>query len=262
MTNGIEVVSEGPARMSGVPDDVTKIDYMSDVDGTRDWALAWPDESTDMWLVCLHGHGSTGDQLYTRSDIRDARLPEFRRKRLSILTPNLRGNSWMGPSAAADLHSLLEYCRNRFGARRFVFFSGSMGGTGNLIYSILHPEDVHAAVALGAATDIASYYEWCSEGPLPVHEEIADAIRNGYGGKPDELPAVFKRHSTLDNCERLSMPVFLVHGSADGLMPVSQARALSEKLKNRSNFIYEEIPDGNHDAPLSHTHALERVLSL
>ena len=67
----------------------------------------------------------------------------------------------MSPAAASDLHALLRFVRSEYGARAFLFFSGSMGGTSNLIYSVLHPADVQAAGALCPAVDLASYYAWC-----------------------------------------------------------------------------------------------------
>lgn len=39
-------------------------------DGFADWALARLPESGADWVVCIHGHGSNGDQLYVREDIK------------------------------------------------------------------------------------------------------------------------------------------------------------------------------------------------
>ncbi|MHC4873967.1 MAG: hypothetical protein ACYTFY_19125, partial [Planctomycetota bacterium] len=45
-----------------------RLDYKSKIDGAADWAFVEPSESKT-WMICLHGHGSHGDQLYTRQDI-------------------------------------------------------------------------------------------------------------------------------------------------------------------------------------------------
>ena len=54
------------------PSGISKLTYRSPVDGLEDWALLWPGTRAGAWLVFLHGHGSQGDQLFTRADIRDA----------------------------------------------------------------------------------------------------------------------------------------------------------------------------------------------
>jgi pimeloyl-ACP methyl ester carboxylesterase len=244
------VTGVAPARQAGVPDGVVRVEYASAVDGARDWALLWPPKRDATWVVMVHGHGSHGDQLYTRPDIRDAWLPEFRRAGAGLLTPNLRDNAWMSPAAAADLRDLLAHARKVYGAKRFVFASGSMGGTSNLIYAALHPEDVAAVVALCPATDLASYYTWCREADEGVRKEIADAIRRAYGGDPRQRAAVYATHSALKHAERLTMPVFMAHGSTDAVIPVSQSRRLAGAMAEARDFVYVEVPDGDHDSPL------------
>lgn len=245
-----------------IPRNVARIDYRSDQDGCEDWALALPPEHGDTWIVCLHGHGSHGDQLYTRPDIRDHWLPEFRKYGCGVLTPNLRGNAWMAPAAAFDLHTLLNRVRHDYAARHFIFASGSMGGTGNLIYAVLYPQDVAAAVALGAATDLATYHDWCRHENAGVVKEIADAIESAYGGAPAEVPDLYREHSTRRQSGVLTMPVYLVHGGDDVIIPVSEARALAEGMAAARTFVYHEIPGGNHDAPLwQMPQALEWVMT-
>ena len=42
------------------PDGLKRIDYVSGVDGRSDWALVLPGKEPT-WIVCIHGHGSTGN---------------------------------------------------------------------------------------------------------------------------------------------------------------------------------------------------------
>ena len=240
-----------PAGVAGVPAGVQRLDYESGADGRRDWALAWaPPGASRRWLVMVHGHGSHGDQLYVRADIREAWLGRFRELGFGLLTPNLRDNAWMSPAAVADLHALLARVRDEWRAESFVFFSGSMGGTSNLIYAACHPEDVAAAVALGAATDIGAYRQWCRGRRPPVVEAIGDAIEAAYGGPPERVPAPYAAHRVLGGGVRLSMPVLLAHGELDALMPVEQARALADEMSGAAGFRYIEVAGGQHDAPL------------
>ena len=79
-----------------------KISYASSADGLEDWYMFCNAGRGTDCFVYLHGHGSTGDQLFTRQDIR-VNLPLIEQKNLSIIAPNLRGNAWMCPAAVADL---------------------------------------------------------------------------------------------------------------------------------------------------------------
>lgn len=242
------------------PVGIKRLEYDSGVDGVRDWGLLLPGRRRALWIVVLHGHGARGDQLYTRKDIRETWLPEFLNTGAGILTLNLRGNAWMSPAAAADLHDVLNYVRAEQGMQKAVFCSGSMGGTSNLIYGVLHPDDVAGIVARGAASDLASYCKWCRTQTRAILKEIADAICAAYGAAPEQAPDMFARHSALVNAARLRMSVYLAHGGADATIPVAQSRALAEKLSGKADFRYHEIPGGNHDAPLHDMQGLRFVL--
>lgn len=232
-----------------------RLDFKSDIDKAADFAIVRPPEKDwgdgGTWAVVLHGHGSTGTQLFTREDIRRDWLPELKRRKLGIICPNIRGNSWMCPEAAEDLHALLDYTRRHFKAKRFILLGGSMGGTSCLIYSTLHPEDVSACVALCPATDLPGYLALCKKHPGGAQKEIAAAIEKAYKGDA----ALMERHSALKHADKLTMPLFVVHGSADPLIPVEQSRALEAKMDGVKSFKYLEIP-GGHDAPLDKRHSL------
>ena len=243
------------------PEGMRRLDYASGYDGFHDWALLLPGQNRHLWIIVIHGHGSVGDQLYTRKDIREKWLPVFLNSSAGILTVNLRGNSWMGPAAAEDMHALIGFLRDEYGMQKSIFCSGSMGGTGNLIYGALYPRDVQGIIARGAASDPATYCRWCRrQQNRPVLHEIAAAIENAYGGTPDEVPDIYRRHSALQNAKRLAMPVYLSHGGADTVIPVEQSRFLAEKLKHNRRFFYREIPGGGHDAPLYETESFGRIL--
>ena len=253
-----------------------RLTYASPVDGASDWAMLLPPGAgdptagdaaepvddqplwktgeaslrqarTQTWIINLHGHGSTGSQLYTRQDVRQRWLPRFMRDGYGILSPNLRGNAWMNPKAVADLHALISHLRTKQHARRFILVSGSMGGTGSLIYAALHPEHIDAVVAMCPATDLPSYYQWCAQNlDRPIIAQIHDAIAQGYA-RDESLMA---KHSALAQHDKLTMPIFIAHGDADKAIPVRQAMALNMLMKDRPGFEYVQLPGGNHDDPL------------
>jgi dipeptidyl aminopeptidase/acylaminoacyl peptidase len=231
------------------------VDYRSGVDGQSDWALHLPPRSVNTWVVVFHGHGSGGDQLYVRADAREFWLNPLRNAGAGIITPNLRGNSWMSPPAVQDLHDLLTWFAKRHQASRFVFASGSMGGTSNLIYATFHPEDCAAVAVWGAAPDLAGYVKWGMRYARGIQREIAEAIVNAYGGTAEQVPDLYRRHSPLLHTDRLIMPLYLSHGEKDALMPVAPMRELAARLVGRETVTWVEIPAGDHDSPAFQTRA-------
>ena len=229
-----------------VPRGLLRLDY--DSPGCplgRDWALVCPTATAGLGVVVIHGHGSTGDQLYTRPDLKH-NAGFLRSLGLGILTPNLRGNAWMAPPAGQDLAELITFAKTTYGWRKVILASGSMGGTSNLIFAAQHPELADAVVANSPATDLARYAAWCAERPLSICQQIADAIMTAY----HRDAALLARHSACALADRLTMPVWLRHGDADPIIPVSESRALASCLANKADFSYREIPDGGHDAAM------------
>ena len=250
-------IAAQPALQPDLPEGTWRLSYQSLVDGARDWALFRPGLPGAPWVVALHGHGSTGDQLFTRADIRDQWLAHYLNRGLGVFSPHLRGNSWMSPAAAADLHQALVWLRREHGARRLLFFSGSMGGTANLIYAALHPEQVSAVAALCPATDLTTYWHWCRRQPTAIVAEIAAAIAQAYGGSPVDCPARYAAHSARAQAAALTMPVLVAHGTADALIPVSESRQLAACLAGSPGLVYRELEGGDHEAPLHQAGALE-----
>lgn len=245
-----KITSVEPATKITTPN-VKRVTYTSAVDGISDWAMIKQNDGENgrTWVVHIHGHGSTGDQPFTRADIRDLWLPCYFGHGLSLLSVNLRGNAWMNPAAATDLCDLLQHLKQGHKARRIILASGSMGGTSNVIFAALHPQMIDAAIALCPATDISSYHDWCLANPTaPVIEMIRLAIESNYSGDKN----VMTHHSAVLHADRLTMPLYVVHGAEDKVIPVSEARNLAAKMSGRDNFYCEEIAGGDHEIPLRH----------
>jgi pimeloyl-ACP methyl ester carboxylesterase len=229
------------------------MDYVSEHDGMADWALMLCNGRPRTWTVFLHGHGSSGDQLFTREDLRQVWLPALENANVGILCPNLRGNAWMSPGAAADLRDLLTRLRKRHGATRIALIGGSMGGASALAFAAMHPRDIDGVIALCPATDMADYWRWlghnhCGNATLT---EIIGAIESHYGSTPDDNPPLFEQRSAVAQHARLNMPILITHGDNDQTIPVSQSRTLVATMKDQPNLHYVELLGGNHDEPLA-----------
>ena len=212
-----------------------------------DWYLVRDGGAGRPCFVFLHGHGSGGDQLLARADIREGWTAFLVRHGFSVISPNLGGNSWMSPAAAADLDAILRREKELLRWDRLFVVGGSMGGSGALVFSRLHPELVDGVAALGAAPDPASYMDWLADGTLPVHADILAALRQAY---PDG--GLARAHSAVAGADALrGKPVVLIHAADDAVMPVAGARALAKRFADDPAFLYEELPSGGHDAPLA-----------
>ena len=164
--NRLPMSSLCPQGLRPVPElapGALRLDYLRSGDAAQDYAVLVPpaDTATQTWVVVIHGHGSHGDQLFVREDIRTHWLPDFLRHGFGILSPNLRDNAWLSPLAVADLDALLDYCRAEYGARQFIFYGGSMGGTSALCYAALRPANVAALAVLGGVCDLPDYVGFC-----------------------------------------------------------------------------------------------------
>ena len=221
-------------------------DFVSRRDGCSDWYLVRRGKADAPCVIMLHGHGSNGDQLIKRQDKIQYQTKYLVEADCGIISPNLRGNSWMSPAAEEDLCMILEQERPVLKWSRLFFIAGSMGGTGALIFAMHHPELLDGIGILGAATDLETYTAWLAQQDLPVlHDDILTAIRLAFPSD-DAL----RENSAIRHPERFTMPVFYYHGGADQIIPTIQARSFAEVMKNHPDFLYRELPGGNHDSPI------------
>ena len=224
--------------------DFKRIDFTSRIDGKQDWMMVHDAGPSSDTILSLHGHGSHGDQLLVRADM-SMHIPLMESFGLSVISPNYRDNSWMSVPAVADLADFLAEWKSAHPGRRIFIVSGSMGGTGALIFAMRHPELIDGVGALGAATDLRRYAAWCRNFPEHfVIPEIGQAIEAAYTGDEYEL------HNVCLHADRLTMPVLYYHGDQDQLIPTSEALALAEIMKGRPNFTLTLTP-GGHDSPLA-----------
>jgi pimeloyl-ACP methyl ester carboxylesterase len=249
----IQIESTMPVSYEGVGLSVEKIAFRSALDGQMDWAVVSPPSKGNTWVVFLHGHGSFGDQLFIRQDIKTQWLPHIQKHGLGILAANTRGNAWMNPAAAHDLAGLIGWLKQTRAADKIVLIGGSMGGSSALCFAGLYPELVDGVVSLCPATDLAGYLPWCDKyaSEKPVLGQIAQTIRERYAGGPEANPDVYRKHSAVLNAKKMRMPVTVVQAEGDMTIPVQQARDFAQQLSGRMTFRYLELPGGHHDSALA-----------
>ena len=236
-------------RGAAYPAGTQRITYRSAVDGVEDWALFLPGDPAKNTIVYLHGSFSYADQIFTRQDVREFWLTRIQAGRHPLLSVNLRGTAYMSPAATADLTDLLRYCYDERGCRRFVLLGGSGGASSAMAYAVLHPEKLHGVIAMGMC-DLPARLDFARRSANPVLQKLAATVFAAYGGTPEEKPELYAARSVLAHTDRLTMPVILTMGENDQLIPAAEARKLAAAMKGRSNFVYHEVPRGDHDAAL------------
>jgi pimeloyl-ACP methyl ester carboxylesterase len=245
----ITVTSATPMRGAEYPAETTRITFTSAFDGAEDWALFLPGNPSKNTVVYLHGSFSYADQIFTRKDIRKFWLSRIQEGGHSLLSVNTRGTSYMSPAATADLTGLLDHCRDKLGCKRFVLLGGSGGASSAMVYAVLHPEKIHGVVAMGMC-DIVARLEFARKSDQPVLQKLVQTVFAAYGGSPAEKPELYRSRSVLANADKLTIPVVLTMGENDPLIPVAETRKIAAAMKGKKNFVYHEVPKGDHDAAL------------
>jgi pimeloyl-ACP methyl ester carboxylesterase len=202
------------------------------------------DNDPPFLVVYLHGALSHQEQGMT-AGIYDNFFGRWwswlKERNVRYVCPEYRGNSWMGPAAEADIVELIRLMRERYRPIQVILTGGSMGGTSALIFASRHPELLDGALALCPATDTSEMFP-----------HFADHFLQSYGGPPDKIPDVYRERSSRYHADMLvKLPLVIVHGSADALIPIHHARLLVEQLQARNARLqYIELKDGGHDSPV------------
>lgn len=205
-------------------------------------------------LVYLHGHYGDEYQGMTVGTYDDAfgRLrDECARRNWVYVCPWYGGNTWMGPIAEQGVADLIGVLRERYPGRPVYLCGGSMGGSSTLVFATRRPDLIDGAIAVCPAGDVEAYYRYVSESQDPTLQNIAAAIRIHYTADGHILADELAARSALRNAERLTMPLYLIHGAQDTVIPVDGVRGLAARLKDLGRpVLYHELPDGAHDTPV------------
>jgi len=105
------------------------------------------------------------------------------------------------------------------------------------------PAAMRAAVLIGLPRDIGylfeSYVYAMALSPAVV-ARLRTLFRQRYGGEPED-------YSARELAARIHLPVLLVHGGADELVPAAQAYEIAEQLSHGTVMVVEGL---RHSAPL------------
>lgn len=189
-------------------------------------------------LIALHGHGSDRWQFAkdNRDECRAARDFAIQRRMLFV-SPDYRARtSWMGPAAESDMVQLIEILKEDQRVQSVYLCGGSMGGTGALTFSALHPELIQGTASMNGTANLLEF------------QNFPEAITESYGGTKKAVPEEYKKRSAEYWPERLTMPLGLTTGGKDTAVPPQSVQRLAGILKQLERpvlLIHRE--EGGHE---------------
>lgn len=232
--------------------------FISKLDGSEQrYALILPEgfdaKRPHTLLVALHGHGSDRWQFATadRDECRAAR--DFAAKhRMILVSPDYRAKtSWMGPAAEADMLQMLDELGARFRIGKTILCGGSMGGTGALTFTALHPGRVQGVVALNGTANLVEF------------AGFPEALAASFGGTKAQKPDEYRKRSAEFAAKCFTMPAAFTTGAKDRVVLPDSVLRLAEKLQRQGTpalLIHRE--DGGHATNYADTlAALEFVVT-
>lgn len=204
-------------------------------------------------MIALHGHGSDRWQFATqaRDECRAARDVAAAHS-MGFVCPDYRAKtSWMGPAAEADLVQIIGLLKKQFQLKRLVLCGGSMGGTGALTFTALHPQLVDGVVSLNGTANLQEF------------DGFQEAISESFGGSKSQAADQYRLRSAELSPEQFTMPLAATTGGKDDVVPPeSVLRLLKCVARENSNVLSIHRPDEGHSTNYEDTRqALEFVIS-
>lgn len=145
---------------------------------------------------------------------------------------------WGGPALADCLAALdAAIAGGSIAERRLGVAGGSYGGY-MTTWAISHTRRFSAAVAMRAATNLESLWGTSEVGRLLLYE---------LGGRPVDIPDVYRRNSSLTYADAVTAPLLLIHGERDYRCPIEQAEQFYAALKLRGHQVeLLRMPEADH----------------
>ncbi|GAA2797446.1 alpha/beta hydrolase family protein [Crossiella cryophila] len=243
-----DVFDGDPKQAHGL--DFTEVPIASELGPMPAW-LVRPDSAGDtgVWAVQVHGRGASRDEtLRVIPTIRKLGLTNlsitYRNDKGAPISPD--GLYHLGDTEWRDAEAAVRFAVQS-GARRVVLFGYSMGGA--IIGQFLARSELAgqvAAVVLDAPVlSWQKTLDWqAGERGLPKFlTPIATTVSSWRSGID------FDRMELIEHPPARKPPTLLIHGSADGTVPVQASRDLAEQSRRLAWPVeYVEIPGADHVA--------------
>ncbi len=184
-------------------------------------------------LVLIHGGGWMGgdkSEFAAAIPALQEKLPQYAIFNINYRLANQLTNHF--PTQENDVQAALQFITGKAGeyqtSKEVVLLGASAGAHLALLQAYKHTDPVvpRAIISFFGPTDMAEIYNRQSNAYYKMGLQLL------IGGTPDTKPAVFKQASPINFVSKQSPPTLLLHGGADGLVPLSHSKELKKKLES------------------------------
>lgn len=172
-----------------------------------------------------------------------------------LAAPQMTGGRTASLERQADIINLVDYMVSNYAvdSRRIYLLGKSMGGANAAVIAAKYPDRFAAIVAEQGPVDLAEWYKYCNV-PGQQRKQYADALYAEIGGAPynGDYPTAYlfeyQRRSAYQMVQNLKhVPLLIIHGTADVIVPVNFSRQFYDALRFHSTdeAEYHEY-DGEH----------------
>jgi dipeptidyl aminopeptidase/acylaminoacyl peptidase len=174
---------------------------------------------------------------------------------VSILFPNVRGSSGFGKTFLAkdngflredsvkDIGALLDWIAQQpeLDKDRVMIMGGSYGGYMTLATAYHFADRIKCSVDIVGISNFNTFLK-------NTEEYRRDLRRVEYGDERiPEMAAFFDKMAPLNNIDKIKKPMFIIQGTNDPRVPVTEATQMRDKLKSQGNTVwYLEAKDEGH----------------
>ena len=174
---------------------------------------------------------------------------------VAIIFPNVRGSSGFGKTFIAkdngflredsvkDIGALLDWIAQQpeLDKDKIMIMGGSYGGYMTLATAYHYADKIKCSVDIVGISNFNTFLK-------NTEEYRRDLRRVEYGDERiPEMAAFFEKMAPLNNIDKIKKPMFIIQGTNDPRVPVTEATQMRDKLKANGNVVwYLEAKDEGH----------------
>ncbi|UFK97682.1 S9 family peptidase [Kaistella faecalis] len=174
---------------------------------------------------------------------------------VALIYPNVRGSSGFGKTYIAsdngfnrmnsvkDIGALLDWIAKQpeLDKDRIMIMGGSYGGFMTLATAYEYADRIRCSVDIVGISDFNTFLK-------NTEEYRRDLRRVEYGDERDpKMSAFFTKIAPLNNTDKIKKPMFIIQGTNDPRVPVTEATQMRDKLKAQGNTVwYLEAKNEGH----------------
>ena len=151
---------------------------------------------------------------------------------------------WLG-----DTLEIIDYCAQE----KIILVGSSMGGWLSLLAAVRRPTKIAALVLLACAVDMTKYYPANIQDLLKQQDDQGRTfyqVNNTYGDQEpykvyQQLIDDGKQYYLLDSDIELDIPIHIMHGMQDDVIPPERVERLIDRLTS-PNIVTHFIEQGDH----------------